>query len=87
LFLIPIACPKMAVCRTSRQRFWRGIPTASLAQFIGAKRPTALLQLPVASAMAREVKAKAGGQAGYALDCKSMKIGSIPIPASKFSNN
>ena len=27
---------------------------------------------------------EAGGQAGYAPDCKSVKIGSIPIPASKF---
>ena len=27
---------------------------------------------------------RAGGQAGYALDCKSKKIGSIPIPASTY---
>ncbi len=31
-----------------------------------------------------EAKAPAGWRRGYAADCKSVKTGSIPVPASKY---
>jgi hypothetical protein len=41
------------------------------------------LALTSSAGLTNQSGTEAGGQAGYALDCKSMKTGSIPVPASR----